>query len=855
MSRPRPLVLAAGSAIAVGVALGGPAPSVSAATFTVTTTVDGGPGSLRAAVSAASAAGEDSVINVPAGTYALTLCGSDDTNASGDLDLNTASHVTIQGPVGGGVTIRQNCVGQRVLHGLGGGALTLARLTVTGGQLSAARGRNADGAGVWASGDVHLDAVVVTGNRARAGDALDVADPAVQPGAGGRARGGGLFVTGALSATGSTIRSNSALGGAGGDTAVDSTLTGGAGGQAQGGGAWVGGAVDLSGTALTGNAATAGAGGAGEGGVVLNDSGAGTAYPGGGGGGARGGAIAQAPGATTAAVTLRGITTSSNTATAGSVGVYRTPVPQYLETPGSVVFPPAGGAEGGAIAAAGPVTVEGGEGTQDRALGGSSNAVCPDNFCGVGPASGGARGGWLRTPGAVVASGTVVTGTQAVGGNALLAIAGRAQIVFGTPAGPSSGGAIDANGDVTMARVIVQGAVARAGQGAPIELTSSMGGAVRSASTLIDTSGLFNGNQAGRGNQERTGGVGGALAARTMRVTGTQLLSNTAAYSGGGAWASGAITAIDSTFQGNLGGVVGGGARAGGTVTATDSWFEVNGLEGVFPPGRTPLATGGGIDADGAVRLTRTQVSSNRIDAQFSGGFGLQITAASGGGIRSGAGVTAVDSTVANNTLTSFEFVASEPSQLYGGGITAAGAVALSNATVSGNTLSRITIDLAQSPSTLAAGVTGTAVRLVASTLTGNLVLESAPGVEQVPAAVSGTIQANTLTTRGSVVVPAEGTRSCVTGVAAEGTSAYSTFGDGTCLITGTGIRTSAAGVALEPLSDNGGPVYTQLPAPGSTLIDAWPSCPGVPADARGVTRPQGPACDIGAVEVEVTEG
>jgi hypothetical protein len=58
----------------------------------------------------------------------------------------------------------------------------------------------------------------------------------------------------------------------------------------------------------------------------------------------------------------------------------------------------------------------------------------------------------------------------------------------------------------------------------------------------------------------------------------------------------------------------------------------------------------------------------------------------------------------------------------------------------------------------------------------------------------------------------------------------------------------------LGPLAANGGPTLTQALLPGSPAIDAVPSsgagCP--PTDQRGVIRPQGPACDIGAFEVFV---
>jgi predicted outer membrane repeat protein len=54
----------------------------------------------------------------------------------------------------------------------------------------------------------------------------------------------------------------------------------------------------------------------------------------------------------------------------------------------------------------------------------------------------------------------------------------------------------------------------------------------------------------------------------------------------------------------------------------------------------------------------------------------------------------------------------------------------------------------------------------------------------------------------------------------------------------------------LQGLADNGGPVRTTALPPGSPAVDAGVSagCPG--ADARGVTRPQGARCDIGAYEL-----
>ncbi|MDF1596898.1 MAG: family 16 glycosylhydrolase [Acidimicrobiia bacterium] len=55
----------------------------------------------------------------------------------------------------------------------------------------------------------------------------------------------------------------------------------------------------------------------------------------------------------------------------------------------------------------------------------------------------------------------------------------------------------------------------------------------------------------------------------------------------------------------------------------------------------------------------------------------------------------------------------------------------------------------------------------------------------------------------------------------------------------------------ISPLADNGGPTFTHALLPGSPAIDAAnaSACPAT--DQRGVTRPQGAGCDVGAFELE----
>ena len=80
----------------------------------------------------------------------------------------------------------------------------------------------------------------------------------------------------------------------------------------------------------------------------------------------------------------------------------------------------------------------------------------------------------------------------------------------------------------------------------------------------------------------------------------------------------------------------------------------------------------------------------------------------------------------------------------------------------------------------------------------------------------------------------------------------YNIASDDTCNPTGTGDQPNTDPL-LGPLADNGGATQTHVPQDDSPAVDAGGdgACPD--ADQRGVARPQGEACDVGAVEVEMT--
>jgi hypothetical protein len=98
-----------------------------------------------------------------------------------------------------------------------------------------------------------------------------------------------------------------------------------------------------------------------------------------------------------------------------------------------------------------------------------------------------------------------------------------------------------------------------------------------------------------------------------------------------------------------------------------------------------------------------------------------------------------------------------------------------------------------------------------------------------------------------NAVVVEEGVGNCnFTNVSSLG---HNLADDDSCGFTAPGDLV-VANAMLGPLQDNGGPTETHDLLPGSPAIDAGSmDCPPPATDQRGVARPQGAGCDIGAVE------
>jgi hypothetical protein len=109
-------------------------------------------------------------------------------------------------------------------------------------------------------------------------------------------------------------------------------------------------------------------------------------------------------------------------------------------------------------------------------------------------------------------------------------------------------------------------------------------------------------------------------------------------------------------------------------------------------------------------------------------------------------------------------------------------------------------------------------------------------------------ISTDTLESTGSVVAGATNGANCSSSTTSHG---FNFDDDGSCGFDQPTDQSDAGDPGLGALADNGGPTQTFLPQAGSPLLDKVPaaSCT-VDTDQRGVSRPQGSGCDIGAVEV-----
>jgi hypothetical protein len=314
------------------------------------------------------------------------------------------------------------------------------------------------------------------------------------------------------------------------------------------------------------------------------------------------------------------------------------------------------------------------------------------------------------------------------------------------------------------------------------------------------------------GNTVPAGHGGGIFNYSSLRILDSVVSGNSAAYEGGGVWnnPNALLEITDSTFSANSAGSGGGGVSSiDGTVTIVRTHISGNSTPG----------SGGGVSSvrslptrSATLALVDSTVSGNSNNGIFNWGDGtLTITGSTisgnasvgwGGGINSWGTVTITNSTFANNTGSD------------GGGIKRyAGVMKISNSTFSGNRASQ------------------------GGGLSGGAILKS-------------TVLADSGTGGNCLVV---------------GTSAgHNLSDDNSCssfFIQPGDLNGVPADLDPAGLQDNGGLTKTFGLAWGSPALDAIPvsECTdvnslAVTTDQRGISRPQGAACDMGAFEASLNE-
>ncbi len=321
---------------------------------------------------------------------------------------------------------------------------------------------------------------------------------------------------------------------------------------------------------------------------------------------------------------------------------------------------------------------------------------------------------------------------------------------------------------------------------------------------------VLNGVALRNGEAGDGGGVG--MGAADLSMTDSRVSGNKANSGGGISSQSGDIALTRCTIDDNVGYLGGGIGSGSGMVTVTSTTISGN--------GEWAVSHGGGIDAEGTLLLVDSTISGN--------------VAKRGAGIRVGGVASLVRSVVTAND-----------SYYLGGGVhvLADAMITVASSTINGNSARYAgggvyaEGDLIATNSTIAGNGAGDG---------GGLFL-TATGMQHLDHV---TLSLNHANHAGGGIGGSGGggtlDRSIVSGNTAP-TDADIATGVGW---TGVDSLVANPSVALGALQDNGGATPTMLPGAGSTAIDVIaPHNCTQSSDQRGMPRPWGAGCDVGAVE------
>lgn len=366
------------------------------------------------------------------------------------------------------------------------------------------------------------------------------------------------------------------------------------------------------------------------------------------------------------------------------------------------------------------------------------------------------------------------------------------------------------------------------------------------------------------------GGINNQGALALIRTTVSNNVQNADGANGEGIFNSGILTLLDSSVSDNFSSNDGAGIYNSGTLAVIRSTLSNNecGLPG---------ASGGGIfnSSSGKLTVFSSTLSDNAV---HDGG--------QGGGFFNGGSVNVIFSTISDNedffgrgagiyntgSLSMLDTTLSGNSAIedFGGAMFNSGVATVRASTLTGNsatdgnwggaiynnagtlTIVNSTLSGNSTDGGLGGGVYngGGTVAMSFSTLTGNSA-----------SAGSAIYNKGTLTLKSTLLASQSSGGNCNDdGIGSASSGGYNLSDDSTCIfLTQTGDQNDSGTAGLSPsgLQNNGGPAQTVALLPTSSAVNAIPvnACTdtfgnSVTRDQRGVKRPQGSACDIGAYEL-----
>jgi CSLREA domain-containing protein len=230
----------------------------------------------------------------------------------------------------------------------------------------------------------------------------------------------------------------------------------------------------------------------------------------------------------------------------------------------------------------------------------------------------------------------------------------------------------------------------------------------------------------------------------------------------------------------------------------------------------TDGANGGGVRNIGSqLLLSNVTIDNNTADGTGIGGGGIYNTLGT---------TTIVESMISENTV--------------GAGTASGGGIANDQGTVS---LTNVTLSVNAAPEGgaifNAPGVGGVSANnvTIAGSVSTDAVRNAGGNVTFRNSIIAGSTDANCFAVTGSFII----------------SSGHNISSDATCAFAAAGDMNSTDPL-LGPPADNGGPTMTHALLDGSPAINAGDDDGCAATDQRGISRPQGAHCDIGAFEVAV---